>query len=388
MNTIQKGVVTLLRSAITQENLVLPEGFDLEAALPDVRRHHMATLAYDGALRCGVPRQDPAMKSLFQDYVRAMMVSENQMGEIGRVCKAFDENGIDYMPLKGCNMKALYPKPELRIMGDADILIRVSQREKIDSVMTELGFSFFKESDHELVWRSQGLYLELHKHLIPSYNLDYYAYYGDGWRLAKAQKGNRFSMTPEDDFIFQFTHFAKHYRDGGIGCRYVVDLWVYLNHTDLNEAYIESELKKLRLLEFYKNVRHLVRVWFEDEQSNEKMDYMTDFIFASGSWGAIESRVLSRAVRDSTHSVLGFSGKLLYLWQTAFPSVEILRDKYTVLKKAPWMLPLVWIYRPFYKFFKERKTLKRQEKNLEALSKENMELRRQLMEYVGIGYNF
>ena len=35
-----------------------------------------------------------------------------------------DENGIDYMPLKGACLKLIYPQPELRLMGDADILIK------------------------------------------------------------------------------------------------------------------------------------------------------------------------------------------------------------------------------------------------------------------------
>ena len=37
-----------------------------------------------------------------------------------------EENGIDYLPLKGYNLKKLYPKPELRTMGDADVLIRLA----------------------------------------------------------------------------------------------------------------------------------------------------------------------------------------------------------------------------------------------------------------------
>ena len=58
-------------------------------------------------------------------------------------------------------------------------------------------------------------------------------------------------MTPEDEFIYLFTHFAKHYRDGGIGCRYVVDLWVFLrNNPTMDPEKIKRELDKLQLREF------------------------------------------------------------------------------------------------------------------------------------------
>ena len=38
MNTMQQGVITLLRSAITGEKLPLPGGFDLEAVYPELKK--------------------------------------------------------------------------------------------------------------------------------------------------------------------------------------------------------------------------------------------------------------------------------------------------------------------------------------------------------------
>jgi len=51
--------------------------------------------------------------------------------------------------------------------------------------MADLGYEELYESDHELVWNHDLMRIELHKRLIPSYNKDYYQYYGDGWQLAK-----------------------------------------------------------------------------------------------------------------------------------------------------------------------------------------------------------
>ncbi len=389
MTNTQQGIVTLLKSAITGQCLPLPEGFDLEAAYQPLKKHHMAPLLYEGAVTCGLSRDLPVMKQLFQSYCRSLLISEGQLAQLRRIFDAFDKKGIDYLPLKGCCMKPRYPKPELRSMGDGDILIRLEQRGEIDSVLEELGFQFMEETDHELVWQSKKLYLELHKHLIPSYNKDYHPYFGTGWQLARHKAHGLHTMEPEDELLFLFTHFAKHFRDGGIGCRYVVDLWVFFrSFPELDEKKVEEELEKLQLLEFYSNIRDLIACWFADAPGSEKLDVITDFIFASGSWGQSESRVVSRAVRDGKHAPLGFSGRLLYLWQTAFPPVDVLRGKYTVLKKAPWLLPLVWLVRPFYKVFFEFSTLKRQERNLEALSRENLSDRRSMLRYVGLDYRF
>ena len=383
------GILTLLKSAIIQQKIALPEGFQLQDADEHINRHHIASLIYEGALLCNIPQNDIRLLQLFQKYCKALQVSERQLRELERIYNAFEENGIDYMPLKGCKMKALYPKPELRNMGDADILIRTEQYDKIRSVMQSLQFTEGEETVHELVWKSDALYLELHKHLIPSYNRDFYGYFGEGWARAKLLRGTQYTMTPEDEFIFLFTHFAKHYRDGGIGCRHVVDLWVYLrSHPELDLDYIQTELKKLQLLDFYRNIRRLISTWFEDQESDSRTDFLTEFIFASGSFGQIENRVLSRAVRDANHSVLGFSGKLLYLWQTAFPGIKILREKYTILKKHPYMLPLVWLIRPFYKVLFEWRSLRQQRRNLAAFDEDGMENHQKMLHYVGLDYNF
>ena len=387
MNEIHRGILTLLKSAITQRANSLPQGFSMEAAYPVIQRHHITAMAYDGAARCGLPKEDPVMGALFQDYYKCLLISRGQMAQINRIYDVFEKNNIHYMPLKGCNMKHRYPSPELRMMGDADILIRMDQYDAIRPLMEELGFQEKNTTDHELVWQNSALYLELHKRVIPSYNLDMKDYFGDGWELAKVCRGNRYDMTPEDEWIYLFTHFAKHYRDGGIGCRHMVDLWVYLRTTEkLDDAYVEAELEKLRLLKFYRNIRRLLQVWFEEQPEDEMSEYLTEFIFSSGSWGQMETKVLSRTLRDSKRSVMGFSGRMIYVWNTLFPGVEVLREKYTILKKAPWMLPLVWMIRPFYKVLFERRTLKKQGENLKALSRENMELRQKMLRYVGLDY--
>ena len=389
MNTTQRGIITLLKSAVTERSLPLPEGFDLAEAYPVLKRHHMSTLVYDGAVRCGIDRSLPVMQKLFQSYVRLMVASERQMARVEQITAAFEAAGIDHMPLKGCVMKGRYPKPELRVMGDADILIRLEQYDRVIPILEGLGFTAERESDHELIWLSDDLFLELHKRLIPSYNKDFHQYFGDSWALAKVHSGSRYSMTAEDEMVYLFTHFAKHFRDGGIGCRHVVDLWVYLRSApNLDEDYVRRELNKFGLLKFYLHTRELMGVWFEDAPETEMSDFLTDMVFNSGSFGVNDRRVVSRAVRDKGQSILGVNSRLLYLWQTAFPDVNVLKDKYTVLKKAPWLLPVVWLIRPFYKVLFERDTLEKQEQNLQALSEKEVAARRAVLHEIGLDYNF
>lgn len=389
MNSQQQGLITLMKSAITGEAYSLPEDFDLEEAQQLIKQHHMLPLAYTGACYCGVDRNSEVMQKMLTHYYRFLIKSEGQMRTIDRVFAAFDEHGIDYMPLKGCKLKKLYPAPELRSMGDADILIRMEQYPRIIPIMESLGFQAVKESDHELVWKAPELYLELHKRVIPSYNQDFFEYFGDGWKLATCKEGTRYSMAKEDEMIFLFTHFARHFRDGGIGCRYVLDLWVFRRaNPGMDEEYISKELCKLQLDAFYENILSLIDVWFEGAAADEMSDAITEYIFASGSWGTTSSRAISHALRyraDATHTN---SARSDYFWVRLFPGVDALKGKYPVLEKAPWMLPLVWIYRPVYKLFFEQRSLKFHASRMKVMDKAHIDEREQVLRYMGLAYNF
>lgn len=389
MNQIQRGILTLLTSAVTGEKYTLPEHFSLEEALPCIQKHHMIPLAYAGAVNCGIATSDPLMQKLFHSYLKAMLISERQMKDIQRIYVAFDQNQIDYMPLKGCKMKPLYPKPELRTMGDADILIRMEQYERICEIITSLGFEEKQETDHELIWMSSGLLLELHKRLIPSYNKDYFAYFGDGWQLGIVEQGSRYTMDAEDEWVYLFTHFAKHYRDGGIGCRHVLDLWVWLrHHPDLDWTNVYTKLDSLQLRQFCENMQRLLKYWFENGSNDEIVDLMTQFLFDSGSWGQETTRLLSASLKRSKAAGSIHSGRIK-AWITAFfPPAKEIAPRYPVLQRCPWLLPLVWPYRWIYALFFGRDVIRKRKKEMEVTTEDQVSQHQQAMRVVGLDFNF
>jgi len=388
MNDVQQGIITLIRSALTGQALSVPEGFDLETAYPQILRHGILTLAYDGALLCGIDRKLPVMRKLFRGYVKALMQNENQMSMLQQVCGAFDEAGIDYMPLKGATLKAIYPKPEHRLMGDADVLIRTEQYDQIRPIMLKLGMREHIESDHEYIWVCPSLHLELHKRLIPSYNRDYYRYFGDGWRLTKNQKDNQYGMTHENEYIYLFTHFAKHYRDGGIGCRHLVDLWVYRQTHQLNESYLSEELNQLRLLTFERNIRDVLAVWFEDERETEKTAFITDVIFQSGSWGSKETRAASLGTKNAAISGSIQKGRMLRTAQVVFPNAAVLRRRYPVLEKHPSLLPIFWSMRWVTVLLFRREKLQKEYEELRMTNPAAVKTYQQALHYVGLDFHF
>ena len=385
MDTIQRGIIALLKSAVTGEPVTLPDGFDLEEACVRVRKHHMAALIYAGAVNCGLDQKQPAMVQLFQSYCKALQVNERQMRELDRVFQAFERNGIDYLPMKGCLMKALYPRPELRMMGDADVLIRPEQREKIAAVMQELGFTGGQEIEPHFVWDSPALNLELHTQMIAAKYQKYYGYFGDGWELARPQQGGRYAMREEDTFLFLFAHFTKHYTVAGIGCRHVLDLWVYLRcHTGMDQAYIKKGMEKMGLWAFYQNILRLLAVWFDGEAEDERTQLISQVIFANGSWGTQNNAALNKGAQVMGKSKSALKSRVAHVWHALFPGRKVFLRMYPVLHKLPWLLPAVWVARLYTKVFRDGVTLKKYGTQLRMMNKEALSERRKMLEYVGL----
>ena len=152
MDVTVKGVICLIKSAITGQSEKFPEGFRPAPAIEMIQQQGILSMGYLGALNCGVSADSPVLVHILDSYCLDVITSERQLKHIQRICDAFEKNGIDHMPVKGTLLKHMYPSHELRKMGDADILIREAQYAAIVPIMKELGFEEAAESDHEHIW--------------------------------------------------------------------------------------------------------------------------------------------------------------------------------------------------------------------------------------------
>lgn len=392
MTEFQKGFLSLIRAALEETQPSLPEDFSFRDAYTVSEAHQILPLIYYGALYVPAFQTHELAGRFFERSCSYISHSASQMESVSRVCKLLEASEIPYVLLKGTLLKELYPSPELRIMGDADILIHVEDYGRIRPLMKMLQGMELPESDHEYAWLlPPRLNIELHKRLIPSYNEDYYAYYGDGWRLAHpASDGScRFEMSKEDMLIYLFTHFAKHFRDKGAGIKYVVDFYVYRkSYPDLDLTYLEREMRKLRLWDFYLNIMHLVDVWFCDAPSDDKSDYLTSKIFDDGVFGKDANKAVAEGLKLTKSAGSAKSAKRSKILRMAFPKYLSMCSLYPVLKKWPILLPIFWLVRLFDIVFVHRYRIKRRKGELDAMNDENISRYQRELNYVGLDFNF
>ena len=375
------GILRLVKSALTGQPLPLPDGFDLENAYPLLREQQLQPLAYEGAVLCGISRQLPVMKQLFQDYCRALMYSEGQMKAVETLRTVFEQAGVDHLFFKGCRLKTLYPKPELRPMGDADVLIRVEQQEQVDAILRQQGYEWKQENEQESLWLSSALAVEPHKSLVDPDDRDVYRHFGVGWQLVKRDEDGRVFLPPEDEFAFLFVHMAKHYRGGGIGLRQFVDLWLYRRAVpDLKEEALLDIMYRLDLTEFYRNVMRTLAVWFEDGQPDEKVHMITRFVFNSGSFGTEDAQFIASTLRAAR----GKNAARTAVVRKVFPSLKRMKHRYPALRRFPVFLPAFWVVRLFHVVLFRQDKLRKGRGDLRMLREGAGEQFEQSLRFVGL----
>ena len=391
MNTLQNGIIKIIYSALSGEAQQLPEDFSVEKALGVAKRHNIEPLLYYGALCCGISGDEPLMQQLFMTTCMHVAANGRQMHELETLFSAFDDAKVDYMPIKGTLLKKLYPKGEMRAMGDADVLIRTEQYDIIKPIVQKLGFAEGPESLCELVWDKPGiLHLELHKAITPPNVEDYYQYFGTGWDKAKLvnEGGSRYELSLEDHFLFVFTHFARHYRSGGIGIKHMTDIWIYKkSYPDMDYVYIENELKKLRLYDFYLNVCDTLGVWFDGKEDTLKSDFITEVVFDNGVFGKKSNEILSEAVKQSKKTgTVGEAKRSKTIWLLFLP-YNLMCLKYPILKKLPFLLPFMWVVRGVNAILFRRDKVVHNFEQVNDLDEAKIENRRKSLDFVGLDFS-
>ncbi len=387
MEKLHRHLLSIIKAALTNETITIDDEFDYEALLKLGQEHKITPLLLNGLYK--VKGNVPELNIFKSLTFKLIGHDQTILSYLNKIESVFADNGIDYMLLKGSSIKKFYPEPECRLMGDVDILIKESQYNDIKPLLTQLGFVEKVESDHELIWVNRSrVIVELHKRLIPSYNDDYYAYYINPWEKAVYQNNHSFSMSKEDEYIYIFTHLTKHYRDGGIGLRHLIDIWYFATkHSLLNKTYINKELDKLGLLTFHDNILNTLDVWFNDKEDTELTDYITKRVIDSGAFGLKEWHNQANAARAYARTDSVNSAKANTLFRLIFLPMDEMKKKYPVLQKFPVLLPIMWVIRWFNGIINKRKSIASETNKLSYVDEKIVDGYNKELEKVGLKFD-
>ena len=282
--------------------------------------------------------------------------------------------------MKGSVFRDCYPVPELRSMGDVDLIIHPEDRDTVDKIMTEeLGYVRFV--DHQDVWTYYigQFQFEIHTHMFydPLANdYDYRSYFDRVWDHVRRapvygfESDNMYVPDASFHFLYLMAHTAKHIINKGSGFRAYLDM-VMLCKTQSNDhdgqngrdtldwEWIIKELDRLQLLEFTKICFSLCERWFEVDMPLEKdpldedlYEIITRKTFNDGIFGfentENESGWAAREIKRSEEKGGGYGrGTVKILLKKLFPPYSDMQlvPWYKFIDGRPWLLPAAWVYR-------------------------------------------
>ena len=265
-----------------------------------------------------------------------------------RLQKALETAGVDHMFVKGSVTKGRYPDRFLRTMGDIDLLYQVKHHEKMPQIMETCGFALKKVGRvHDIYTDQNNVLVEAHRQLMAS-SSQYFAFAEHIWDGAERCPGMQHSwaMRIEDEFLYNLIHLASHFKRGGVGIRFVVDVWVY-SRFEMDRAYIDEKLKAYGLSDFCDAIRALAEKWFGSGEGDAPLlTEMEQYILSGGIFGNTENH-RSAAIKN---------GRFRYFMRVCFPSYEEMQSMFPSLKHKA-MLPVAWARRGVESVMKRRENI-------------------------------
>lgn len=316
-----------------------PDGLDWVAAARLAVKHSVGNLfcyAIEGF--SDVPEE--VRGKLIELKRKAILREATQETELSLIRAKFTEKNIRFLPLKGIMLKTYYPKPDMRMMGDIDILFDPSRDHEVRDILLGMGYSaeeFDNGVSPDVYYKRPIMNIELHRELL-SRPQEWKPHFADVWERVVSCGACEFAMTPEEFYVFLMAHLVKHYVGYGTGIRSVLDLWVYRNGQKLDEAVVARRFEDLGITEFVQNIEALSAVWFGGAEHTPLTDEMGEFVLDSGTYGERLTAVMAKTEATG-------SAKREYFFRRLFLNREMMEYGYPILKKAPVLLPACWVIR-------------------------------------------
>ena len=332
-----KLLIGALRGAMTGKPVQVPDELDWTAFLKLARAHNVEGLAYSGLQQERLP--EAVQKHLTGAYHRAIFRDAQMEHMHMQLHKLLDQAQVSHVFLKGAQLKYSYPIPALRTMSDLDVLVHTRDYPRIDQVCAQLdGQLLAGDGNHRNFSFPGGVKVEFHPNLV-HHTSPVAAGVNPGWQYVDDSG----AMTEEGFYLSILCHMADHFVSGGIGVRFVLDVWVFRNlrEAPMDRLFVEKELERFGLLAFTQNIEALAQAWFGDGEMTPVLEELGEYILTSGSHGNMDRAMLNAV------SLSAGGSRSSVLWSKVFYPRQELEDRFPWAKGRPWLLPAAWCVRAF-----------------------------------------
>lgn len=303
-------------------------------------------------------------------FLAGIRMSE-ELEWIEEVIRLLKASNIQVIALKGIALNSLYPYPELRTMGDADLLIHETDMGRACELLKSLGYIPEKDQHgkHVVLYHTTHLIIELHRELVEyDFLKNREKFNSDVWEnlnTVKLLQETVEVLSLEMQIIHICVHMAFHTIYGGFGLRQLCDL-VLITERKYNEVDWESVAKKAKFYGLEKFVTAIFAVCYklfdmqipealkkESLQDEVYVEKLISDIFMSGTFGKKDKqRVSANALLNNMEKGNKISNisRIGRMKDILFPSYKMMsiRGRYAYVKKGHIYLPIAWLHRLIY----------------------------------------
>lgn len=281
-----------------------------------------------------------------------------------RLCAALNAVDVPYALVKGLICRSLYPHPDHRASADEDLFVLPEHRAACEAVLEAQGLVCAEPGETESNWScaESGLAIELHLQLFSEeYEAErrMNAYFREAAARCEFETVSGVpvrTLAPQDHFLLLVCHALKHFHYSGFGLRTLSDIGLFATRygSRFDWTEVRRMLDAVGGMVFCDHVLHICQTQFvydgaaagyipEIAGSDEAL--LTDVLDAGVYGQSTMSRKHSANIvlQNLKHAEPG-SGRGGVL-RALFPPRAALVSRYPALKKAPVLLPAVWLAR-------------------------------------------
>lgn len=356
---MNKYIMLLLKSSIFDTNPPYStlESVDWEYIYQKSEEQNIAGLLYYAIskLDAHIRPSTDIMTALNTKMLATVTTCTKQYAEFTAVNRLMRDNGIAFVGLKGCVLRNMYPVPELRTMGDFDVLVKEADLTKIREIFLERGYKI--ENDiYGIICKKGIVYWEIFTTIAGEFSIN-----PEKWdKLYYSETTEMYGITcpaPTYFFLHLIIHTGKHLVGSGAGIRNFCDIALFLRQykEEIDFNIIEEACREQGYFKVYEYIMAVMKQFWDIELDmkipQKDVDALFDYMLLYGIYGKHDNSVVSQLIKRKNEDE-SFVRKLF------FPSVYVLENRYKYLKKYPFLLPIAWVHRFFSGIFRLKYSVK------------------------------
>ena len=281
-----------------------------------------------------------------QKMLETIAITSKQFLEYEKINKCALKKNIPIITLKGAYIRKKYPVPELRTMGDFDILVNNTNINMIKSLLIENGYSISKD-----LFGITADNANAHWEVFVSMEQEF-VYDSDYWNKEIFNNvefvDGQYTLNPTFFLAHLIIHTGRHYIETGAGIRNLCDIALYIrdNKSKIDFTKLEEICCAQNFVKIYNYILNAVHIWYGVDLSEvnfekKETDKFIEYFLLNGIFGRHDNVLLRQFSLDERENSKGL--KRLF-----FPPAKTLQNRYKYLRKYPFLLPIAWIQRIIY----------------------------------------